>query len=357
MTDERALVLTAATALLGRDLTPVRDAVVIVRGRRIETAGSRSAVSIPDGADVFETPGGTLIPGFIDSHVHIGFADPAEVLRRGVTTVRDLGWPSDRIYPAARRSRQEGSEGPLILMAGPMITVDRGYPLTASWAPPGTGIPVRSPTEARRVVATLADDGVDVIKVSLNPPAGRVLDAGMVDAIVREAHALGLRVTGHIHGLKELHKALDAGIDELAHMLMGGERIPDETIGRMVDGGVSVVPTLSIFSRGAARTAVEELDRFVAAGGNVVYGTDLGNAGPKPGIDDLEVGRMEEAGMTWSDIVRSATTGAAGWLGLDTKGALEPGMDADIVCLESEIGRASDLTKVVRVLREGRVAA
>lgn len=348
------VVIRGGTALLGPDLTPIDDAVIVVSNGRISTAGRESRIGEPDGASVVDARGATVMPGFIDAHVHIGFADPGEVLRRGVTTVRDLAWPRELIHPLASASRAEGFDGPLILAAGPMLTVAGGYPITAAWAPEGTGLPVASIDEARAAVRTLAADGVAVIKVSLNPPAGNVLDRDTLAAIVAEAHEHGLKVTGHIYGLAELRKALDAGIDELAHMLMSPEWIDDDVIEQMVFGNVTVVPTLSIFPQDALDVAVGNLQRFIAAGGRVVYGTDLGNAGPRPGIDGLEVTRMEAAGMSVVDIVRAATVTAAEWLGLSDRGVIAAGMTADLVVIDGEITEARSLTRVSRVFRGGR---
>ena len=346
------IAIVGGTALIGRDLTPVTEKAIVIEGARI-------AAIVDDGeiaeARVVDVAGGTVMPGFIDAHVHIGFADPKDVLRKGVTTVRDLAWPPERIYPLARASRSEDFDGPLILAAGPMLTVAGGYPITASWAPEGTGRAVGSTDDARAAVRALAADGVAVIKIALNPPAGHVLDHDTLAAIVGEAHAHGLKVTGHVYGLAELRKALDAGIDELAHMLMSPERI-DDVVETMVDNNVTVVPTLSIFPVGALDIAVANLHRFLSAGGRVVYGTDLGNAGPQPGIDELEVTRMEAAGMSATDIVRAATVTAAEWLGLENKGAIDVGMDADLVVLHGDVREAKDLTRVRRVFREGKQA-
>ena len=357
MTQQRTLAVTAGTALLGPELAPIPEAVVVVQGRKIVAAGPKEEITVPTDADVVEVQNGTIVPGFIDSHVHIGFADPAEVLRRGVTTVRDLAWPRELIYPLARASRAPGFDGPMILTAGPMLTVEGGYPITAAWAPKGTGLPVSSPDDARRAVAELVAEGVDVVKIALNPPAGNVLDRPTVAAIADEAHAAGLRVTAHIYGVAELDKALDAGVDELAHMLLSADRLADETIARMIEGNIAVVPTLSIFPLRGLDVAVGNVRRFFDGGGRVLYGTDLGNAGPRPGIDPLEVDRMERAGLSAVDIVRSATVAAAEWAGLVDKGVLVPGRDADIVCLEGAVQNASDLTRVTRVIREGRLVA
>jgi len=357
MSNHTTLALTGGTAYLGRDLCPVTDAVVVTHGRRIAAAGPATEVTIPPDARVIDVGNGTLVPGFIDAHVHIALADPGEVLRRGVTTVRDLAWPPEQIFALARRSREPDFDGPLVVAAGPMLTVAGGYPITAAWAPEGTGRAVASEDDASAAVAGLARSGASVIKVALNPPAGNVLDAAVLRTICDSSHEHGLRVTAHIHGLDELHKALDAGVDELAHMLMSPEILPDETIARLVGSDVCIVPTLSIFPPGPTEIATQNLSRFVARGGRVVYGTDLGNEGPGPGIDLLEVTRMEAAGIAVPDIVRAATVDAASWLGLTSKGALAPGMDADIVAIEGAVTQAADLARVAHVVREGRVAS
>ena len=81
--------ITGATALLGESLTPVPDAVVLLSDGRIAGAGPSSSVEIPAQAAVFDASGMTLVPGFIDCHVHIGFYEPRTLLVGGVTTARD----------------------------------------------------------------------------------------------------------------------------------------------------------------------------------------------------------------------------------------------------------------------------
>jgi imidazolonepropionase-like amidohydrolase len=125
----------------------------------------------------------------------------------------------------------------------------------------------------------------------------------------------------------------------------------------MVDANMGIVPTLSVREGRDLRTAIDNLSRFVAAGGRIVYGTDLGNAGPQPGIDPLETRAMSAAGMSARDIIRSATVTAAEQMGLDDRGVLEIGRRADIVGIRT--GGALDvgaLTAVEVVIRSGRVA-
>ena len=345
----------ASAALVGKGLKPIREAGVLIEEGSITAVGPASTIDVPADASRIDATGLTLVPGFIDSHVHIGFADPNEVAAKGVTTVRDLGWPPDRIFPLVESSSTEGATGPLILAAGPMLTAPGGYPTQASWAPAGTGAEVATVEEAVEQVHTNAARGSAVIKIALNPPVGPVLSLEVLRAIVETAREEGLKVTGHIYGLEELDKALDAGIDELAHMLMSPERLPQATIERMVDQGVVIVPTLSIRSGSERLIAIDNLRRFQELGGKVVYGTDLGNAGPEPGIDRSEVRSMAEAGMSPLQVIRSATVDAAEWLGREDIGVLEEGFQGDVVGLRGEPTRdLNALTEVGLVLRGGK---
>lgn len=349
---DRTAVIEKGTVLVGGDLTPVPGSVVIEEGR-ITEAGR--GVAGPTGAERVDASGLLVLPGFIDAHVHVGFFSPVDIIGNGVTTVRDLAWPAEVIFELVERSRADEFEGPTILAAGPMLTAPGGYPTRAAWAPPGTGREVATPEAGRAAVVDLARAGACVVKIALNPEVGPVLDEATLTAIVDAAHDWGLKVTGHISGLDELLKALRAGIDELAHMLMSEERIPDDVIRRMVAQDVVVVPTLSCrFGRDGA-VATENLARFVRSGGVVVYGTDLGNEGPRPGIDPREVEAMEAAGMSARDIIASATVRSAAWLGLRNTGAIEPGTDADLVCVpEVALRSASELSRVEMVWRRGR---
>lgn len=344
-----------AAVLWGPRLELVEPATLVIDGRAV--AGLEGGVA-PPGAEAVDADGLLLMPGFVDAHVHIGFVNPSEVLRRGVTTVRDLGWPPHEIFPLARPSERPGFDGPLILAVGPIHTAPGGYPTRAAWAPPGTGHEVSDPDEAREAVGQVVDSGAAAVKFSLNRPAGPVLEGKTLAALVDAAHDAGLIATGHVYGLDELRKALDCRADELAHMLMSEEEIPDDLIVRMVEAGVTIVPTLSIrFGRDRA-IAIENLRRFRSAGGKVVYGTDLGNEGPRPGIDRTEVRAMAEAGCSALDVVRSATVDAARHLRLDSKGVLEIGKDADVVAVPLEaLDDPGLLSDVKMVWREGRRVA
>lgn len=345
--------LHSGKVLAGSGLEPRHTDVILQGGRIAEVGSDRTNAASARFVDATDL---TLLPGFIDAHVHIGLHRPAEVLHGGVTTVRDLAWPPGDIFPLAERSRAPDFEGPEILAAGPMLTVPGGYPTRASWAPPNTGLAIRTPADGTEIVDRLARIGVAVVKVALDPTVGPTFDGATLGAIVDAARARGLKTTAHVHGLEQLLKALDAGIDELAHMLLGRERIPDKTIDRMVAAGMTIVPTLAIRDGKEGRAAVENLARFRAARGRVVYGTDLGNEGTQPGIDPREVQGMTKAGFDGAEIIRSATVDSAAWLGMPDRGVIAEGARADIVGVAGDPLRdPKALLDVKLVVRAGRV--
>jgi imidazolonepropionase-like amidohydrolase len=344
--------IAGATVLAGPELAPVEDGVIALRDGTIAAVGSRLRMEVPAGAEVHDASGSTIVPGLIDAHVHIGFFAPKDVLIGGVTTVRDLAWPPEIIFPLARRSAAPAFPGPQIFAAGPMLTAPGGYPTRAAWAPDGTGAEISSIDDVLEVVRHLGRERAAIVKVALNPDAGPVLDAPTLTTIVKEAHAAGLKVTAHVSGIAELEKAMDCGIDELAHLPMGADVIPDTLVQGMVERRMAVVPTLAIRSGRERRVAVANLERFVHEAGVVVYGTDLGNAGVRPGIDRTEVALMARAGMAPLEIIRSATVGSAAWLGLSDRGVIAPGKRADLVALD-RVDSAGAMTRIRNVWRSG----
>jgi imidazolonepropionase-like amidohydrolase len=344
-----------ATCLAGRELEPLRDSVIVLAGEAIRAVGSAADVKPPPGAVVVDARGLTLVPGFIDAHVHIGLADPRAVVAGGVTTVRDLGWPPARIWPLVGRSQSPAFEGPSIVAAGQILTAPGGYPARAGWAPEATALEVDGLHSARDAVRRTAEAGACAIKVALDPSAGPTLESRVLRTIVDAAHERGLGVAAHVSGLDQLEVALACGVDELAHMLLSRQTIPRRLMERMVSQEMRIVPTLATFFGRGRRIALSNLRGFVRAGGCVVYGTDLGNAGPRPGIDRREVTGMLAAGMASRDVLASATVVAAKWTGVARAGSIEEGNVADIVAVEGDPLRdARAVTNVRLVWRRGR---
>lgn len=313
--DLRPLAL-AGVRLPGRD-DPV---TVTVRGRRIAAVG-------PDpeaGADVLDLDGLWLVPGFVDSHVHMQFATPEQVLAGGVTTVRDLGGPTSAAQSLIGRT-------PLrVLIAGRILTPVGGYPST-SWGNDGTAREVRDVVDASTAVEEQVAAGATVVKVALEPANGQPLMAPEVlAAIVGRAREFNLRVTAHVGAPEALEMAIDAGVRELCHLPLH-DVTPVEML-RAAEAAMVLVPTLAIRDRDGLDGALAAFAAFREAGGEVLYGSDLGNGGTSPGIMVEEVELMLAGGMSPTEVLRAATSDPALYLSLDT-GRVEEDLVADLLVL------------------------
>jgi imidazolonepropionase-like amidohydrolase len=332
---------------------PVAGRTVVAAGGVIERVGPAGEVVPPPGALVVDGAGATLLPGLVDAHVHLGFYPPGRVLAGGVTTVRDLGWPEERLA-ALRRGAADPAASPRLLVAGQLLTVPGGYPTRAPWAPPGTARPVAGVAEAVEAVASLAGAGAAVIKVALDDRVGPTLPAAVLAAVVKAAGGHGLGVTAHVGSAAEAAKALAAGVGELAHWPFDPGELPDALVDALAESVVAV-PTLHIDPTPARRAGVR---RFVARGGRVVYGTDLGNQGPPPGADVAELRLLVEAGLDPGRALAAATSLAAAHLGLDGGGRIVPGARADLLLVEGDpLTNLGALERVRLVARDGHLPA
>jgi imidazolonepropionase-like amidohydrolase len=291
---------------------------------------------------------GFLMPAVVDRHVHIRLADPGAVLLGGVTVVRDLAWPAEEIFALADASELPTFNGPLVRAAGPMLTAPGGYPTADRWAPPGTGLEIRGPEGAAATVEKLADRGAAAIKVSLNADAGPTPSDTELAAIVDAAHGRELPVTAHVQGPGQAERAIGAGVDEFAHTPWS-EALP-ETLLEAAARSMRIVSTLDIHSYGEItpelRTACDNLVRFRAAGGRVVYGTDLGNGPIPPGIHVREALLLHEIVRMGPEEVLTAMV----------PGHLTEGVPADLLALRSDpLEDLRALGEPVLVMRAGRI--
>lgn len=253
---------------------------------------------------------GFVMPGVVDRHVHIGLSDTAVVLAGGVTAVRDLGWPADAIFSLVEASDGPAFNGPLIRASGPIITCVGGYPSRSGWAPEGTAIEVSSAHAAAAAARWLLRAGASIVKVALNAEAGPTLSDEQLLAVCDVAHEADVRVTAHAQGFGQAVRAVGAGVDEFAHCPWT-EPLPDQLVRSMVARGIRVVSTLDIHSYGRAtrdlNVAVDNLARFAAEGGEIAYGTDLGNGPIPPGIHAGEAAHLGAAGLDVEGILRAMT--------------------------------------------------
>src|SRR5262249_52441282 len=212
-----------------------------------------------------------------------------------------------------------------------------GYP-SRSWGADGFALFVGSVESAAAAVRALAVDGVDVIKIALEPGAAGwpVPPPPGVRAAVGTAHDLGLPVVAHALAADLVTRALDAGIDELAHTPV--ERLTEPLVDRIAAAGIPVVSTLhTLFYSGQGQTAAANAADLHRAGVPLVYGTDLGNAGTRPGVDPRELDRLAATRPGRLGALRAATAGPARAAGLPGRpGRIEPGRPAELVLLSGD---------------------
>lgn len=265
---------------------------------------------------------GALLPGFRDAHVHLGLVDGSALPAGGIAAVDDFGWDLDTARGWATDGRL-----PSVRYAGQLLTAPGGYPSGSGWAPPAAIGIVASPGEVPRAVDRQFDAGASFIKLTLNSDAGPVLDDASLQAIVRHAHTRGITVAAHAQGAGQAARAYAAGVDRLAHAPWS-EELDDELLSAMARSQ-SWVSTLDIHGWGRQgrdfEVAQQNVRRFIALGGTVLYGTDLGN-GPLPlGINERELRALADAGLGPDALVASiAGASDAGGLGLRASHIAEP---------------------------------
>jgi len=354
---EDDLVLVGGTLVDGTGGAALPNAAVVIRGDRIVFAGRRERVVLSPDADTVDVAGGTILPGFIDAHVHGAYA--AATLhawaQAGVTTVRDeavlqsgavlreLIAQRDTAWSAPRYAR--------LVSAGWMITAPGGY----------GRLYVSTADAARAAVNGELDDGADLIKVAVEDgTAGTtglpVLATAALQAAVAAAHARGRLVSGHVTDARFLQTVVDAGVDDVAHITW--DPVPDDVYRRQISRGIPLVPTLTVFEPfGALPQGQANLRRFLQLGGTVALGDDYAglpasrNAHFVLGMPMPEILWMAEAGMTPMQIIVAATRNAARVCGLQSEmGTLEPGKTADVLVVNGDPLRDLNVLQDVRLV-------
>ena len=336
-------VLVGGTLIDGTGAAAVPDAAVVIRDDKVVFAGRRSRVTISPDADTVNVGGATILPGFIDAHVHGAYS--ATTLwawaRAGVTTVRDEGIQQTgavlRDLIAQRDTAWSAPAYARLVSAGWMITAPGGYGRLA----------VSTAVEARARVNEELDQGADLIKVAVEDGTTvqnslPVLSTEALLAAVATAHARDRLVSAHITDARFLQTVVDAGVDDAAHVTW--DPVPDALFRRMIARHITLVPTLTVFEPGGALPQGQaNLRRFLQLGGTVAMGDDYGGlpASQNPhfalGMPMPEILWMAEAGMTPLQIIVAATRNAAHVCSLDAElGTLEAGKTADVLVVNGD---------------------
>lgn len=377
----RVRAFTGMTLIDGTGAAPVANAVLVVRGQRIVSAGPATTARIPEGAERVDLSGRVVIPGLVNAHGHVGSTVglsnapegyTEENLRRqvslyaryGVTTVVSLG--DDR--EAGFRLRDDNDNAALnrsrLYVAGPVIAA-------------------KTPEEARAAVDAAADLKPDWIKIRVDDNLGATekMRPEVYRAVITRAHERKLRVAAHIFYLADAKDLLRAGADYLAHSVRDAD-VDDELIGLMKARNVCLCPTLmrevsafvyesrpaffdDPFFRAEAdpkvTAALEDPTRMAGvaksssaqrykkaleiaranvkrlheAGIGLAAGTDTGPPARFQGyFEHLELEEMVRSGLTPARVLTSATGEAARCVGLaDRVGTLQPERFADFIVL------------------------
>jgi imidazolonepropionase-like amidohydrolase len=410
---ERVAVIQAGT-LLDRPGQPARGAAtILVRNGRI--AEVRNGHVAPEamgaaGAALIDLRTQYVLPGLIDSHVHIfsdddklqarlqagtrdlednliiGLDNARRTLEAGFTTVRDLGSDAHAITALRDGINRGLVPGPTIVAAGRGISVTGGHADGANSANRDMTDLSRAKADnlcdgaeaCRRAVRAQISKGADVIKFTATGGVNSDVAAGLerqmfpdeMKAIVETAHLVGHRVAAHAHGAGGVKAALEAGVDSIEHGIYTNE----ETNALFKRTGAYLVPTMLApraaleqaragarnantlaKAEEAVKVASDNWARAIRSGVKIAFGTDNGVG--THGTNGQEFKMMVDAGMSPADAVKAATVNAADLLGRSaTIGTIEPGKDADIIAVASDPLRdVTQLERVQFVMRRGVV--
>ena len=405
--DAPVVALTSVRVIDGTGALPREDQTILIRDRLIVSVGSADRVPVPEGAQVLKLAAHTVFPGIVGMHNHLGFGydfnprqDARLYLGAGVTTIRTAGTYEPYREINLKREIDEGrSLGPRIHLTGPY--------LTGREAPNLRMAQISNPEDGRRFVNHWADEGVSWIKVYT-----RIRRQDLA-AVIDQAHARGLRVTGHLCAVTA-REAAELGIDNIEHGPTSTDFDPQKppdvcpqgnyavdpasepvvaTIRALVANNVAMTATLAEAEayeprRPAADTRVFDFmspgtlsayrdfrahfdsapelgylarakavfRAFVGARGLLVAGIDPVLPGVLAGFaDQRNYELLVEAGFAAEQALQIMTANGAKLLGVDSVvGTLEPGKIADLVVIKGD--PATDPTairEVVFVFKDG----
>ncbi|MBI3664809.1 MAG: amidohydrolase family protein [Acidobacteria bacterium] len=346
------------------DSNPIQNGVVWIRDGRIAAVDEKDKVQLSAGIRVLNCTGLTVTAGFWNSHVHfsemkwlLAAVQPSSRLARqleemftryGFTTVFDTGSFFGNTAAIRRRIEAGQIAGPKIFTTGPGLVKKGGTPV---YLRPLRLPEVRTPEEATAMVREKLKDGADGIKIfSASAGVEGAMPLELVKAVTAEAHQQGKLVLAHPQNLAGLKAAVEGGVDVLAHTTL------------------ALMPTLKLWKfelerkhaseKGTSeflRVGEDQLRAFSQAGGQILFGTDVGYMSDYDPTDEYRL--MAEAGLSFRQILASLTTAPAERFGGSKRtGRVAPGMEADLVVLAGDpAGEIAAFSKVRYTLQRGKI--
>ncbi len=327
-----------------------RSSVLIADGRIIRF--DTPAVINDDAEKVIELGDATLFPGFIELHAHSSFANVPHdtLLRHGITTIRDLNGEIHQPY---------GGNGSLrVLTSGPSLTAPGGYPITI-FGEDCPSIAVSTEAEARAAVAANVQGGAVIIKVVIEPgfevgapwSGGRnhspvqeerdahvelwpILSENIVGAIVDEAHRLDRKVIAHVGERRGVEIALNAGVDEWAHMPC--DVIPVALLERAVQQDVKIITTMDTLARCSG--TFQNAKVLASLGAEFLYGAEIAHQDIPRGIDAQElIYIMQMTRKPIDELLQMPTSRAGEYLGIPLLGTIQSDAPADLIAIPGSV--------------------
>jgi imidazolonepropionase-like amidohydrolase len=389
---EESLVLTAARVYTAPDAEPLKDGVIVIRDGRIAAVGTNEEADVPGKELASGCNAGVVLAGFQNSHVHFigdGFFEArsknaaalsGEIERMltsfGYTTVVDTTSALENTQVIRRRIQSGEISGPRILTVGGGVFPPAGLPVYISHLPRkflDAQLMPESAAAARRLVSENLEHGADATKLFVATPQSdrslKRMSLGIARASAEVTHAQNKLVMVHPTDLEGIRLALAAKADVLVHTTLGEEAPwPEDVLQQLLMAKVAIAPTLKLLNYELQKervpeqiadrlvaSTVENFKPFVAAGGTVIFGTDVGYMTDYDPTEEYVL--MERAGMTPMRILASLTTEPAHlWNEATRRGRIEVGMDADLVVLGSD--PAQDVRRFADVrcsIRGGKV--
>jgi len=383
--ESRSLALVGAKIYPSPTTTPIINGTVLIKNGRIVAVAEKTQIKIPRDATVIDCTGLTLVAGFWNSHVHFSeskWENAARLssaqlnqqlrdtfTRYGFTTVFDLGSPIENTKLIRRRIESGEVHSLRILTTGTGLVPEGGTPF---YVKPLKFPEVLNQEQTTSLVRAKIKHGLDAVKIFTGPTpfAGAqplIMRLDLVKAITAEAHRHGKLVFSHPENDAGVNVAVDGGVDILAHTAPTGSKWDESQTIKMKRLKVTLIPTLSLFTKLGRSlgmpsprieefisTPLEQLRAYSNAGGQIIFGTDLGFITDYDPTEEYLL--MTRAGMSFRQILASLTTSPAQRFGFSTAGRIAPNMDADVVLIagDPELDIKA-LSKVKYVLRKGRI--